>query len=435
MLHAEGPGVRVLGPDPLIVTLPFELKDDRIEELRVGVAEEERDALGEAVVDTEAVDVRDARVEPLYVVELLTDLVVEAEIVSDELIVCAALPVTVAVEQRERAEVLLPLSDILAVFCGAPLALCVGEPEALFVARIVVVPREEPVYVRLDKPLADALFVAVGVREDVIDRVPVGQLVLVFEACMLRVSVLVPSRTVPVAKGVPVLVLEAFGVVLCVMFAVAVFDRCVDAETLEEPLDVFDAETVLVVVRLIAGVDVERTVLDIVALPEEVREALKDSVWELLAVGLLLLLAERLCDGLLLLVLLVVTVLVVVFDTKGVRVPIALAVTVLVRGPDGLLCAEADDVFEDVTLRLSNLEARGVYVFIDVGVTLHVGGALLVPVVVFVDVLERVVDCVGTTALPISCLSTSMVELFQGVEATDTTLRITNSQCMMHLLI
>jgi hypothetical protein len=377
--------------------------------------------------------VRDELVEPLYVDELLADLLLDAEMVSDALLVCTEVPVIVVVEQGERAEERLPLSDVLPVFCGAPLALCVGEPDTLFVARIVVVPREEPVYVGLLLPLADALFVAVVVREDDIDLVPVGQLVLVFEACMLRVTLLVPSRTVPVAKGVAVLVLEGLADAVCVIFALAVFDGRVDAETLEEPVDVFDAETVLVAVRLIAGVDVERTVLVMLALPEEVREGLRDTVCELLAVELLLLLAERLWDGLLLLVLVVVAEPVVVFVTAGVNVLIELGEVVFVNGIDRLPLVEAEEVLDDVTLRVAKLEANAVYVLSEVGVTLHVGGVLLVPVVVFVDVLERVVDCVGTTALTRSSRS-RMVEFFHGVEATEPIVNNTNSQCIMHLL-
>lgn len=70
-------------------------------------------------------------------------------------------------------------------------------------------------------PLEDALFVAVGVREEDIDLVPVAQLVLVFELCALRVTLVVPRRTVPVVKGVAVLLLEALADAVCVVFAVA----------------------------------------------------------------------------------------------------------------------------------------------------------------------------------------------------------------------
>lgn len=376
---------------------------------------------------------RDELVEPLYVVELLADLLLDAEIVSDAVIVCAALPVIFVVGEGERIEVLVTLNDILRVLCGAPLALCDGELETLFVARIVFVPREEPVYVGLLVPLEDVVFVAVGVREEDIDLVPVGQLVLVFEPCALRVTLVVPRRTVPVVKGVAVVLLEALADTVCVIFAVAVFDGRMEAETLEEPVDVFDTETVLVAVRLIAGVELERTVLDTVELPEEVREGLKDTVCELLAVELLLLLAERLWDGLLLVVFVVVIVLVVVFVTRGVHVPRALGGTVLVRTPDGLLRAEADDVFEEEALRVVKLEPSAVYVLTEVGVTIDVGGTLLVPVVVFVDVLERVVDCVGTTAFGRSS-RLIVVEFFHGVEATELIVNNTNSQCIMHLL-
>lgn len=282
-------------------------------------------------------------------------------------------------------------------------------------------------------PLEDALFVAVGVREEDIDLVPVAQLVLVFELCALRVTLVVPRRTVPVVKGVAVLLLEALADAVCVVFAVAVFDGRVDAETLEEPVDVFDTETVLVAVRLIAGVDVERTVLDTVELPEEVRDGLIDSVCELLAVELLLLLAERLWDGLLLLVFVVVTVLVVVFVTRGVHVPRALGATVMVKTPDGLLAAEADDVFEEEAVRVAKLEPSAVYVLTEVGVTIHVGGMLLVPVVVLVDVFDGVVDSVGTTAFGRST-RLIVVEFFHGVEATELNINNSNSQCIMHLL-
>lgn len=192
--------------------------------------------------------------------------------------------------------------------------------------------------------------------------------------------------------GVDVVVLDAREVTVSVAFAVAVLDARADQVVLGDPVEVFDTVTEAVVVRLMPGVLVERVVLEMVALPLEVREGLLDKVCELLVVELLLLLADLLCEGLPLVVLDVLADPVMVFVASGVPVLTRVGGILFVCKVDGVRGAEAEEVLDEEALSVALSDAAAVYVIREVGVTSEVGRIDLVPVVVFVEVFDWVGD-------------------------------------------